>query len=85
MHQLRMKNKNLLVLMRWYVNSNPNLKSKRIFLAQDNEFICFLIDCAMNVLSGVVPINNAELKQFYSQLRQSSENYLSVLQRIKLF
>ena len=48
-------------------------KSKRIFLAQDIDFIWFLSDCVMNVLSGVVPINKKELKQFEPQLRQLSE------------
>ena len=61
------------MLKRWCVNSNTKSKSKRIFLAQDIEFIWFLSDCVMNVLSGDVPINNKELQQFEPQLRQISE------------
>ena len=85
LHQLRMKKRHLLMLKRWCVNSNPKSKSKRIFLAQDIEFIWFLSDCVMNVLSGVVPINKKELQQFEPQLRQLSEKYFSALERSKLF
>ena len=80
-----MKKRHLLMLKRWCVNSNPKSKSKRIFLAQDIEFIWFLSDCVMNVLSGVVPINKKELQQFEPQLRQLSEKYFSALERSKLF
>ena len=85
LHQLRMKKRHLLKLKRWCVNSDPNSKYKRNFLAQDNEFIWFLNDCVMNVLSGVVPINKKELRQFESQLRQLSEKRFDALQRSKLF
>ena len=80
-----MKKRHLLMLKRWCVNSNPKSKSKRNFLAQNVEFIWFLSDCVMNVLSGVVPINKKELQKFESQLRQLSEKRFDALQSSKLF
>ena len=73
------------MLKRWCVSSNPKSSGKRIFLAQDIDFIWFLSDCVMNVLSGVVSINKKELQKFESQLRQLSEKHFSALQRSKLF
>ena len=73
------------MLKRLCVNSNPKSKSKRIFLAQDIEFIWFLNDSVMKLLSGVVPINKKELQQFEPQLRQLSEKFFSALVRNKLF
>ena len=52
-HQLRMKKKHLLMLKQWANsrNKNSNIQSK---LVRDSDFIWFLSDCVMNVLSGVV-------------------------------
>ena len=80
-----MKKTHLLMLKRWCVNSNPKSRGKRIFLDQDFDFIWFLSDCVMNVLSGVVPINKTELQKFESQQRQLSEKIFNALQRSKLF
>ena len=40
-------------------NKNSNIESK---LLRNGEFIWFLSDCVMSVLSGVVPVNKKELK-----------------------
>ena len=55
-HQLRMKKKHLLMLKQWAnsTNKNSTIESK---LLRDGDFIWFLSDCVMNVLSGVVPVN----------------------------
>ena len=42
-------------------NKNSNIDFR---LFSDSDFIWFLSDCVMNVLSGVVPINKKELKKF---------------------
>ena len=73
------------MLKRWCVSSNPKSRGKQIFLAQDIDFIWFLSDCVMNVLSGVVPINKTEMEKFESQLRQLSEKHFNALQRSKFF
>ena len=63
LHQLRMKRKHLLMLKQWAnsTNKNSNIESE---LLKDGDFIWFLSDCLMNVLSGVVPVNKKELKKF---------------------
>ena len=50
-------------------NKNSNIESK---LVRDGDFIWFLSDCVMNVLSGVVPVNKKELKKFEKTLRTLS-------------
>ena len=56
-----MKRKHLLMLKQWAnsTNKNFNIESE---LLKDGDFIWFLSDCVMNVLSGVVPVNKKELK-----------------------
>ena len=63
LHQLRMKKRHKLMLKRRCVSSNPKMRDKRIFLAQDIDFIWFLSDCNMNVLSGVVSVNKNEVQK----------------------
>ena len=63
----------------------PQSKNKRTFLVKNIEFIRLRSDCVVNVLSGVVPTDKAELQQFESQLRHISGKHFSVLQRSELF
>ena len=85
LHQLRIKKRHLLMRKRWCVSSNPKSRGKRNFLAHDIDFIWFLSDCVMNVLTGVVWINKKELQKFESQLRQTSEKHFNALQRSMFF
>ena len=53
-------------------------------LHQDN-FIWFLSDCVMNVLSGVVPIKKVELKKIEKPLRKLADWRVKKSERIKIF
>ena len=51
------------MLKQWANSTNKNSNIDfRLF--SDSDFIWFLSDCVMNVLSGVVPVNKKELKKF---------------------
>ena len=52
---------------------------------QKGDFIWFLSDCVMNVLSGVVPINKIEFKNFEKPLRKLAEGRIEKSERIKIF
>ena len=75
--------KHLLMLKHWgnSTNKNSNIESE---LLKDGDFIWFLSDCVMNVLSGVVPVNKKELKKFEKTLRQLSNRNLGKTERIKI-
>ena len=62
-------------------NKNSNIEPK---LLRYGEFIWFLSDCVMNVLSGVVPVNKKELKKFEQTLRQLSNRKVGKTKRLKL-
>ena len=62
-------------------NKNSNIDS---ILVRDSDFIWFLSDCVMNVLSGVVPVNKKELKKFEKTLRQHSNRKVGKTERLKL-
>ena len=62
-------------------NKNSNLESK---LLMDGDFIWFLSDCVMNVLSGVVPVNTKEIKKLEKTLRQLSNRKVGKTERLKL-
>ena len=49
------------------------------------NFIWFLNDCVMNVLSGVVPIKKVELKNFEKPLRKLADRRVGKNERIKIF
>ena len=51
-------------------------------LLKDGDFIWFLSDCVMNVLSGVVPVNKKELKKFEKTLRQLSNRKVGKTERL---
>ena len=78
-----MKKKHLLMLEQWEItrNKNSNIQSN---LIRDSDFIWFLSDCVMNVLSGVVPVNKKELKKFEKILRQLSNRKVGESERLKL-
>ena len=63
-------------------NKNSNIESE---LLKDSDFIWFLSDCVMNVLSGVVPVNKKELKKFEKTLRQLSNRKVGKTERLKIF
>ena len=62
-------------------NKNSIIESKVI---RDSDFISFLSDCVMNVLSGFVPVNKKELKKFEKTLRQLSSRKVGKTERLKL-
>ena len=83
LHQLRMKKRHLLMLKQWANSTNKNSNIDfRLF--SDSDFIWFLSDCVMNVLSGVVPVNKKELKKFEKILRQLSNRKVGKTERLKL-
>ena len=49
------------MLKQWANNRNQN--TAQIKTLHQGDFIWFLSDCVMNVLSGVVPINKVEFKK----------------------
>ena len=82
LHQLRMKKRHLLILKQWKNSTNKNSNIDfRLF--SDSDFIWFLSDCVMNVLSGVVPVNKKELKKFEKTL-QLSNRKVGKTERLKL-
>ena len=59
------------MLKQWANSTNKNSNIDfRLF--SDSDFIWFLSDCVMNVLSGVVPVNKKELKNSASTFEQKS-------------
>ena len=50
-----------------------NEKTAKIKTLQQGDFIWFLSDCVMNVLSGVVPINEVELKKLEKPIRKLAD------------
>ena len=71
------------MLKQWAKSTNKNsiIESK---LVRDSDFIWFLSHCVMNVISGIVPVNNKELKKFETTLRQLSKRKLGNTERLKL-
>ena len=62
-----------------------NEKTAQIKTLHRGDFIWFLSDCVMNVLSGVVPINKVELKKFEKSLRKLADRRVEESERIKIF
>ena len=57
----------------------------QIEILHQGDFIWFLSDCVMNVLSGVVPIKKVELKKFEKPLRKLADRRVEKRERIKVF
>ena len=78
-----MKKKHLLMLKQWA--NKRNEKTAQIKTLHQGDFIWFLSDCVMNVLSGVVPMNKVELKKFEKSLRKLADRRVEETERIKIF
>ena len=78
-----MKKKHLLMLKQWANKRNEN--TAQIEILHQGDFIWFLSDCVMNVLSGVTPINKVELKKFEKPLRKLADRRVEKSERIKIF
>ena len=71
------------MLKQWANKRNEN--TAQIEIIHQGDFIWFLCDCVMNVLSGVVPINEVELKKFEKSLRKLADRRVGKSERIKIF
>ena len=78
-----MKKKHLLFLKQWANKRNEN--TAQIEILHQGDFIWFLSDSVMNVLSGVVPINKVELKKLEKPLRKLADRRVEKSERIKIF
>ena len=71
------------MLKQWVNKRNEN--TAQIGILHQGDFIWFLSDCVMNVLSGVVPINKVELKKFEKPLRKLADRKLKKVRESKFF
>ena len=71
------------MLKQWANNRNENTAQKKTLHYDD--FIWFLSDCVMNVLSGVAPINKVQLKKFEKPLRKLAERRVEKSEKFKIF
>ena len=71
------------MLKQWANKRNENTAQKKILHQVD--FIWFLSDSVMNLLSVVVPINKVELKSFEKPLRKLADRRVEKNERIKIF
>ena len=83
LQQLQMKKKHLLMLKQWANKRNEN--TAQIEILHQGDFIWFLSDCVMNVLSGVVPINKVELKNFEKPLRKLADRRVEKVRESESF
>ena len=70
------------MLKQWANKRNEN--TAQIEKLHQGDFIWFLSDCVMNVLSGVVPINKVEFKKFEKTLRKLADMRVEKSERIKI-
>ena len=71
------------MLKQWANSTNKNSNIDfRLF--SDSDFIWFLSDCVINVLSEVVQVNKKELKKFEKTLRQLSNRKVGKTERLKI-
>ena len=83
LQQLQMKKKHLLIFKQWANKRNEN--TAQIEISHQGDFIWFLSNCVMNVLSGVLPINKVEFKKFEKTPRKLAERRVEKSERIKIF
>ena len=76
-----MKKKHVLTLQHW---SNLNKAKRKEALNNDDHFISFLVECILNILAGVVPINLNQLKKFERELKQLTDPKINTERKIKL-
>ena len=62
-----MKRKHVDTLQRW---SKLKHEQKHSVLTHDEEFSHFIVECILNILSGVIPVDIEQLQQFETELRQ---------------
>ena len=67
----------------WANRRNENTAQMEVL--HQGDFIWFLSDCVMNVLSGVVPINDVEFEKFEKQLRKFADRRVGKSARFKIF
>ena len=70
------------MLKQWANKRNGN--TAQIEILHQGDFIWFLSDFVMNVLSGVLPINKVESKKFEKPLRKLADKRVES-ERIKIF
>ena len=78
-----MKKRHLLMLRQWANSKNRN-SNIEFTLFRDSDFIWFLSDFLMHVLSGIVPVNKKGLKKFEKTLRTLSNRKVGKKERLKL-
>ena len=71
-------------MLKQWANSTNKKSNLEFKLDRDSDFIWFLSDCVMNVLSGVVPVNKKEFKKFEKTLRTLSNRKVGKTERLKL-
>ena len=71
------------MLKQWAKSTNKN-SINEFKLVRDRDFIWFLSDCVMNVLSGVVPVNKKRTEKFEKTLRQLSNRKIGKTEQLKL-
>ena len=71
------------MLKQWANKRNEN--TAQIEILHQGDFIWFLSDCVMNVLSGVVPIKKVELKKFEKPLRKLADRRVEKVRELKFF
>ena len=71
------------MLKQWANKRNEN--AAQIEIIHQGDFIWFLSDCVMNVLSGVVTIIKVELKKFEKPIIKLADRRVGKIERIKVF
>ena len=71
------------MLEEWANDRNEN--TAQLITLHQGDIIWFLSVCAMNVLSGGLPINKVELKKFEKPLRKIADRRVEKSERIKFF
>ena len=75
-----MKRKHVDTLQRW---SKLKHEQKHSVLTHDEEFSHFIVECILNILSGVIPVDIVQLQQFETELRQLALKQLVFRKRSK--
>ena len=76
-----MKRKHVDTLQRW---SKLKHEQKHSVLTHDEEFSHFIVECILNILSGVIPVDIEQLQQFETELRQLALKTNSFQKKIKI-
>ena len=68
-------------LQRW---SKLKHEQKHSVLTHDEEFSHFIVECILNILSGVIPVDIVQLQQFETELRQLALKTVSFQKKIRI-